>query len=153
MGKSINMDLIYLDYNCFQRGFDDPGQTRIQMEALACQEIFVRAEAGAIKLVWSFIHLDETNLCPFPDRKYAILGMTSLCQVRLGPTENILQLAKSFQATANLSSKDALHLACAVEVKADFFLTCDDDLRKKGQKLNQNIELLNPITYITKEGD
>jgi hypothetical protein len=20
------MDLIYLDYNCFQRGFDDPGQ-------------------------------------------------------------------------------------------------------------------------------
>ncbi len=32
------MDLIYIDYNCFQRGFDDPLQTRIQMEALACQD-------------------------------------------------------------------------------------------------------------------
>ncbi|MGK7918877.1 MAG: hypothetical protein AB4080_02550, partial [Trichodesmium sp.] len=60
------MDLIYLDYNCFQRGFDDPRQTRIQMEALACQELFIRAEVGTIKLVWSFMHLDETNLCPFP---------------------------------------------------------------------------------------
>jgi hypothetical protein len=33
------MHLLYLDYNCFQRGFDDPGQVRIQIEALACQEI------------------------------------------------------------------------------------------------------------------
>ncbi|MGK7921766.1 MAG: type II toxin-antitoxin system VapC family toxin [Trichodesmium sp.] len=145
------MDLIYLDYNCFQRGFDDPRQTRIQMEALACQELFIMAEVGTIKLIWSFMHLDETNLCPFPDRKYAIFGIASLCQVRLGPTEDILELAKSFQATANLSSKDALHLACAVEVKADLFLTCDDDLRKKGQNLNLTIELLNPINYITKE--
>jgi hypothetical protein len=38
------MDLIYLDYNCFQRGFDDFRQIRIQMESLACQEIFVKAE-------------------------------------------------------------------------------------------------------------
>ena len=45
------MDLIYLDYNCFQRGFDDPQQTRIQMEALACQEIFGRAERSQAKLV------------------------------------------------------------------------------------------------------
>jgi|GEM_PF-5964085 len=35
------MGLVYLDCNCFQRGFDDPGQVKIQMEALACQEIFM----------------------------------------------------------------------------------------------------------------
>lgn len=87
------------------------------------------------------------------ENMHAILGMSSLCQVRLGPTEDILQLAKSFQAAANLSSKDALHLACAVEVKANLFLTCDDDLRKKGQNLNLIIELLNPIDYITKEAN
>lgn len=29
------MDLIYLDYNCFQRRFDDYSQIRIQMEVLA----------------------------------------------------------------------------------------------------------------------
>ncbi len=41
------MELIYLDYNCFQRGFDDPRQMRIQMEALACQEVFLKAERKA----------------------------------------------------------------------------------------------------------
>jgi hypothetical protein len=43
------MDLIYLDYNCFQRGFDDFRQIRIQMEALACQEIFVKAERDEVR--------------------------------------------------------------------------------------------------------
>ncbi len=30
----MNMQMVYLDYNCFQRGFDDPGQVKIQMETL-----------------------------------------------------------------------------------------------------------------------
>jgi hypothetical protein len=45
------MSLIYLDYNCFQRGFDDPRQVKIQMEALACEEIFFRAERKNIRLI------------------------------------------------------------------------------------------------------
>ncbi len=52
------MNLIYLDYNCFQRGFDDHRQIRIQMEALACQEIFNRTEREELQLVWSFMHED-----------------------------------------------------------------------------------------------
>lgn len=39
-------DLIYLDCNCFQRGFDDPRQIRIRMEALACEAVFAEAEEG-----------------------------------------------------------------------------------------------------------
>ena len=45
------MDLIYLDYNCFQRGFDDLTQTRIKMEAIACQEIFTQAERNKVTLI------------------------------------------------------------------------------------------------------
>jgi hypothetical protein len=47
------VSIIYLDYNCFQRSFDDPGQIKIQMEALACEEIFKRAEKKQVKLAWS----------------------------------------------------------------------------------------------------
>lgn len=61
--------LVYLDYNCFQRGFDDPAQVRIQMEALACQEISARTARSEITLAWSFMHEDETILCPFPVRR------------------------------------------------------------------------------------
>jgi len=56
-------DLIYLDYNCFQRGFDDPRQIKIQLEALACEEIFAKAERKKVRLVWSFMHEDENILC------------------------------------------------------------------------------------------
>lgn len=55
------MELLYLDYNCFQRGFDDPRQVRIQMEALACQEVFEMTERQKVQLVWSFMYEDEST--------------------------------------------------------------------------------------------
>lgn len=143
------MDLIYLDYNCFQRAFDDPKQIRIQMEALACQEIFSRAENNLIQLVWSFMHEDETILCPFPERKYEVLRLSQLCKIRVGPHEAIYNLAKSFQNTAKLSSKDAVHLACAGFIKADYFLTCDQILIKLAQVLKPPATVINPMDYIS----
>ena len=145
------MELIYLDYNCFQRGFDDPEQIRIQIEALACQEIFTRAEQGECQLVWSFMHEDETILCPFPERKYEAMRLSTLCQVRVGPEEEIRELAKSFQRRAKLSAKDALHLACAVYAEAEMFLTCDDQLLKRAKKLKLEIARMNPVDYVRQE--
>jgi hypothetical protein len=145
------MDLIYLDYNCFQRGFDDPRQVRIRMEALACQEIFVRAERGEVRLVWSFMHEDETLLCPFPERKYAVLRLAVLCQVRVGPEEKIRSLAQSFQKQGKLSAKDAVHLACASYVDANVFLTCDDNLIRQVKQLNLDMAVMNPVDYVRQE--
>lgn len=145
------MDLIYLDYNCFQRGFDDPGQVRIQMEALACQQIFVMAESSEVQLAWSFMHQDETLLCPFPARKYEALRLATLCNVRIAPKEQISQLARSFQKSAGLTAKDAIHVACAVEIKADYFITCDDRLMRQAKKLDLALVLMNPVDYIRQE--
>ena len=145
------MALLYLDYNCFQRGFDDPRQVRIQMEALACQEIFTHAETGQVQLIWSFMHEDETRFCPFPERKYAVLRLAVLCQVRVGPTEEIRQSARVFQQDAGVAPKDALHLACASVGGADSFLTCDDDLIHKVKTLNLKFAVMNPIDYIRHE--
>jgi len=146
------VDLVYLDYNCFQRGFDDPRQVRVQIEALACQEIFTRAEQDTIRLIWSFMHEDETLLCPMPARKYEAFRLATLCKVRLGPETEVYKLARTLQKTANLSAKDAVHLACAVHSRADFFLTCDDRLLKPAKRLALEVEVLNPVDYIRKAG-
>ncbi|MEY4519597.1 MAG: hypothetical protein RLZZ499_2197 [Cyanobacteriota bacterium] len=143
-------DLIYLDYNCFQRGFDDLTQTRIKIEAIACQEIFTQAERNKVTLIWSFMHQDETLLCPFPQRKYAVLNMATLCQVKVPPKIEIVELAKSFQQQTKLSSKDAIHVAVAEHIKANFFVTCDDNLIKQAVKLSLQIAIINPIDYIRK---
>lgn len=140
--------MIYLDYNCFQRGFDDPRQVRIRMEMLACEEIFANAESGKLELAWSFMHEDETYLCPLPERREAVWRLATLCKVRIGPHEDICTLAQSLQERSRLSAKDAVHIACAIYVKADVFLTCDDRLIKQAQCLDLSVKIANPIEYV-----
>src|SRR5512137_1490786 len=105
------MDLIYLDYNCFQRRFDDPSRIKIQLEALACEEIFLRTEIEEVILAWSFMHEDETLLCPFPNRSSVAFILSALCKIRIGPEEEIYESASEFQRRSKLTSKDAIHLA------------------------------------------
>lgn len=142
------MDLIYLDYNCFQRGFDDCRQIKIQLEALSCEEIFEKAEMKEISLAWSFMHEDENILCPFIERKLAVARLANLCNKRVGPEEEILTSAKRFQQKTKLSSKDAIHIACAVYADCKYFITCDNALIKRAKKLCLDIEILNPVDYI-----
>lgn len=121
------------------------------MEALACQEIFNLAEKDQIQLVWSFMHQDETLLCPFPARKEEALRLAVLCKLRLGPKPEIRRLAETFQSQDPVSAKDAIHLACAVEIKADYFLSCDDRLIKRANKLNLGLAVMNPVDYVRQE--
>ncbi len=147
-----SMTLLYLDYNCFQRSFDDPTQIRIQMEALACQEIFARTENDTdIQLVWSFMHEDEATLCPFPDRKIEAFRLSRLCQRRVGPEQAIYDQAKQYQQQERLSAKDAIHLACAIYTKVDILITCDDRFLKQARRLNLDIEIINPVDYFREE--
>ena len=141
------MVLIYLDHNCFQRGFDDPRQIKIQLEALACEEIFSRS-GKKLHLVWSFMHDDENLLCPFVERRLAMIGLKQLCQVQVGPVHEILEVARSYVTEAHLSPKDALHVACAVHCGARYFLTCDNQLIKRALRLKLNMIISNPVDYV-----
>jgi hypothetical protein len=153
MGVLIVPELLYLDYNCFQREFDDWGQARIRMEAAACEKVFQDAEAGAVDLVWSFMHADENDLCPFVDRKLEILRLSEICRVRLDEDDGVRTLARRLE-TAGLSGKDAVHLAVASSAKAAAFLTCDDQLIRKANRLRDRLPLeiavMNPVEYVLK---
>jgi predicted nucleic acid-binding protein len=145
--RKSSVPLLYLDYNCFQRSFDDPLQIRIQMEALACQDVFMKAERGEVRLVWSFMHEDETLLCPLMERKYEVLRLATLCTVRVGPNEAIYKAALSYQDAMGLSAKDAVHLACASIAEVDFFLTCDDQLARAARHFGLEMAVVNPLDY------
>jgi predicted nucleic acid-binding protein len=141
--------LIYLDYNCFQRGFDDQRQSRIRIEAAACEQLFLDAEIGKIKLIWSFMHADENEICPFPERKQEIKRLAALCSVRINPSEDIRKMAKRLQVDIGVSAKDALHLACALKAKASVFITCDEGIiAKASDKISLPVK--NPVEYIYK---
>ena len=142
------MQTVYLDYNCFQRPFDNPLDIRIQIEALACMEIIHRAEEGQIDLVWSFMHDDESRQCPFPERRAEMQQLSTLCRKRQRPTEQIRNVALRFGDEQNLSAKDALHLAAAVEAGAGVMVSCDDVFLHRAKRIGLEIALMNPVDYI-----
>lgn len=90
-------------------------------------------------------------LCLFPERKYGVLRLVALCKVRVWPEEEICKLAKSLQNEGRLSPKDAIHLACASHIAADFFLTCDDGLIKRSELLKLGVAVRNRVDYVGQE--
>lgn len=144
--------LLYLDYNCFQRGFDDLRQVRIRMEAEACDALFAEAETGQVDLVWSFMHQDENNMCPFPERQDEIVRLAGICRVRVGPDQSIRGVANEVQRKAGLGAKDALHVAVAIHVQADVFVTCDDEIVAKAARLPIALRVMNPVKYVLDRG-
>jgi hypothetical protein len=139
---------LYLDYNCFQRRFDDQRQPRIRGEAQAC--VFILEQAGSeVELVWSFMHEDENAFCPFPARRVEVGRLTERCAISIRPVEAVRRRAHELQGIGNLSAKDALHVACAVQAKADWFLTCDDQLLRRFARLNLGLRAANPVAYLS----
>ena len=143
--------LLYLDYNCFQRSFDDQQQVRIRIESAACEALFSFAALGQVRLIWSFIHEDENALCPFLDRKIEVLKLSELCRVQVTPEAEILKLAEHLVREHRLMPKDALHMACAIRANARVFITCDDDLRKKTAGKIGKLLIQYPQEYVMSE--
>ena len=111
----------------------------------------MRAEIEEIQLVWSFMHEDETLQCPFPNRLNVAFILSTLCKMRIGPEDEICEAALELQKRSKIASKDALHLACALFIGADYFLSCDDRLVRQAKRLDLNMTISNPVDYIRME--
>ena len=46
-----------------------------------------------------------------------------------------------------LKAKDALHIACAIEGKANYFLTTDDEILKKCSTYKE-VSVINPLEFL-----
>lgn len=121
---------IYMDNCCFNRPFDNQGQVRIRLETEAKLHIQERVVAGEIDLVWSYILDYENAANPFEERRAAISSWRARSVADVSETPTIIDNAK-WLTTIGLRSKDALHVACAVEAGCDYFVTTDDNLLRK----------------------
>ncbi len=62
-------------------------------------------------------------------------------------SEDIRQLAKQY-GIKGIKPRDALHLACAFKSKADYFITCDDNIVKKSKGIDPNMNIINPVDFL-----
>ena len=143
--KAENMR-IYLDNCMFNRPFDDQSQIRIRLETEAKLYIQSMIKNKSLELIWSYILDFENAQNPHDERRKSVCMWRNLATVDIEETPELLEKAREFLAYG-IKTKDALHLASAIEGDADYFLTTDDRLLSKARK-NNMIEVINPVDYI-----
>lgn len=137
---------IYLDNCVFNRPFDDQAQIRIKLETEAKFYIQSQIKQARVVLVWSYILELENAHNPFVERQSAIAQWQTLAHMDISETTTVLRTAHSVQALG-LKSKDALHIACAIEAAADYFITTDDLIIKKLREFSE-IRVVNPLDFV-----
>lgn len=137
---------IYLDNCVFNRPFDNQNSIRIKLETEA--KLYIQNEIfkNVIELVWSYILDYENEQNPFVERKEAIREWKNLAVIDIEENEIILRKAKEL-IKIGLKSKDALHIACAIEGKAEYFLTTDDKILRKGKYVKE-IKIIDLLEFI-----
>ena len=137
---------IYLDMCCFNRPYDIQTALRIKLETEAKLYIQNAVLDGKLILVWSFILDYENSANPYSDHGEAIAEWKTFSKHYISAFDSVLELGVTIVTKTGIKSKDALHLACAVEAKCDYFITTDRSLLKKAQSLPE-IKTVNPIDF------
>jgi predicted nucleic acid-binding protein len=135
---------VYLDNCAFNRPFDDQSHIRIRLEAEAKLYIQGLIKDGSLELVWSYILEMENDHNPFQEKRNAIAKWKRLSINDISESSSIIKIAKEIMSHG-VKSKDALHVSCAIEGKAEYFITTDDKLINKLNNF-QTISVVNPIT-------
>ena len=137
---------VYLDNCCFNRPFDDQSQARIRLETEAKIEIQNRIKDRKLELVWSYILEYENQANPIKERRDVIARWKAAVTIDIEETTTIMRRAHEI-ADRGLNAKDALHIACAMAARCEFFLTTDDVVVKKMQDFS-GIAVIDPARFI-----
>ncbi|MBI9037795.1 MAG: PIN domain-containing protein [Bacteroidales bacterium] len=141
---------IYLDNCCIQRPLDDKNQFRIAIESEIVLNILSLIESEKIRLISSDMLVFEANKNTNIFRREFTLDILGKANDFVNLSKNIEIRAKDF-ILEGIKPIDALHLASAEEIKADYFCTCDDKFLKKAKKI-KNLEIrVNSLFEIIKE--
>ncbi len=137
---------VYLDNCAYNRPFDDQSQIRISLEAQAKLHIQNLIVEKQIQLVYSYMSVYQNSENPNTEHKNSIAKFFHNAAefVDIDKADIIETRAEEIKKM-NVKANDALHLACAIEGKCDYFITTDDGILKKYR--DSTIRVYNPINF------
>lgn len=142
---------IYLDLCIYNRPFDDQSHPRVLMETMGLLVLFLVVQAGDIKTYNSFVLEYENSKNPNPENRRIIADMLSEAASYIKYAPAIELRAIEFEQDG-IKHFDALHLACAEHVNADCFVTCDNQLLKRANSLdNLKTKVTSLLEFMTLE--
>jgi hypothetical protein len=137
---------IYLDNCCYNRPFDDQSDIIVKLESEAVSFIQEQIKIGKLDLAWSYIMDYENSFNPFEDRRVSIEKWQQYAKEDVNANDNIVKQAENL---IGIKKKDALHIACALQAKCQYFLTTDLKLLNKTVS---GISIINPIDFLKIQG-
>jgi predicted nucleic acid-binding protein len=97
-----------------------------------------------IDLIYSYVCFYANYINPFENKRLSIFEFSKYAKYSIGENQDILEKANEI-IQSKIDPLDALHLSCAINAKADYFITVDDDiLRYK----TEEIIILDPIMIL-----
>ena len=120
--------------------------SRIRLESEAKLKIQEEIRAGKFQLAWSYILDYENNKNPFRERKIRINGWKKYAAQSIEASADLLEKANSLNRIG-LQKIDSLHIACAFLSECEYFLTTDDKILKRANKIS-DIIVTDPIVFI-----
>jgi predicted nucleic acid-binding protein len=138
---------VYLDNCSYNRPFDDQSQIRIYLETQAKLYIQRLIRDGRLQLATSYVSRYENGNSPHTSNKITIERFfeNTATFVDVDRADIIGKRAEEIMQFG-VKSKDALHIACAIEADCDYFITTDDEILKK-YKSNE-INVYSPIEFL-----
>jgi predicted nucleic acid-binding protein len=140
---------VYLDNCCFNRPFDNQDSLIVRLETEAKLHVQRLIRQGELELVWSFMLDYENGANPFEEVRRQIFEWKSLSAVDCSPSDEVSNTAGEIMKLG-LRPKDATHIACAICMRAEYFLTTD---RKILSKPIAGVQVVNPVDFIMRHSD
>ena len=120
---------LYLDLCVYNRPFDYQGQERVALETGTFIYLLEKIEKGSYTLIVSEALTYENNKSLNEQRKARIASYFSLAREFVEADLSVMERVNALKELG-VPDIDALHVALAEKARADYFVTCDDDLIK-----------------------
>ena len=136
---------VYLDTCCFSRLYDNLTDPTIYDEAQAVLQIQDKVANGQVSLAWSYVLDIETFRNPFLQRRHEIILWGDIASYTVKHCNNEIEALSIALQARGIKTYDSLHVACAVALYCDYFITTD---RKLLITPIAEIQVVNPVDFI-----
>ena len=139
------MTEIYFDTCSLSRLFDESSQERIRVEAAAVQRIL----SGEMVWIGSDMLADEVSAIKDDEKRGSLLAMLERLDKCVEVTPRIIERAGEI-AALGFGNKDAVHIASAESVGAEWLLTTDRRLVRLAKRFKRRLSVAveNPAEWV-----
>jgi predicted nucleic acid-binding protein len=143
----VSLPVVCLDTCSINRLTDNQGQPRILAEAQAMTTIFTLINDGQIRWIASTMLVFEISRNPDPYKRVFASSLLPPQNEIISPVPQTITRAADLQLKG-LTAEDALHIALAEQVQADWFISTDDRLLRRMANRTHPPECVNPVDWL-----